>query len=101
VTGSGGVRIRIRKVRYGEVQELRRRERKYRRALEKQGYVTRTLIDDSGCFALVMVEEKASGRTGVLQADGSVVWLDQARGVGALAAAAVSGASIEPPKGSR
>ncbi len=97
----GNVRIRIRKVRYGEVQELRRRERKYRRALEKRGCTTRTLIDDTGCFALVMVEEEASGRTGVLQPDGSVVWLDEAGGVGSLAAAAVSGASIEPPKGSR
>ncbi len=96
MSGSG-VRIRMRRVTYGEVQELRRREKKYRRALRRKGWTTRTLIDRTGCFALVMVEDEAGGRVGVLQADGSVLWLDEARGVGALAAAAVSGAAVEPP----
>ncbi len=94
-------RIGMRKVTYAEVQELRRREKKYRRNLKKRGYTTRTLIDETGCFALVMVEDEANGRTGVLRPDGQVMWLDEVRGVGALAAAAVSGASIEPPEGSR
>ncbi len=98
---TGGVRIGVRRLTYAEVQELRRREKKYRRSLRKRGYTTRTLVDDSGCFAVVMVEDEANGRRGVLRPDGEVVWLDEVRGPGALAGAAASGASLEPPEGSR
>ncbi len=98
---TAGVRIAMRKLTYAEVQELRRREKKYRRSLRKRGYITRTLVDDSGCFAVVMVEEEATGRRGVLRPDGQVCWLDEVRGPGGLAGAAASGASLEPPEGSR
>jgi len=96
----GGLRLETRKLTPAEKREIRRRERKHRDRLARQGYTTQAVVDDSGTFAVVLVEDPASGRKGMLLPDGKVRWVDQAMGPGALADAAVSGVSIDgtPPE---
>lgn len=85
----------MRKLSKAEKREVERRERKYRHKLAEQGLVTRTLVDHSGCFAIVMVEDPGSGRTGLLLPNGNVRWVDEAGRIGGLADAAMSGVTIK------
>jgi hypothetical protein len=85
----------MRKLTPAEKREIKRRERKYRDKLARQGYTTHALVDESGSFGVVLVEDRASNRKGLLMPDGKVRWMDQARGPGALADAAVSGVKID------
>ena len=88
-------RVEVRKLTSVEKREVERRERKHRNKLAKQGYQTQALVDESGCFGVVLVSDPNSGKNGFLLPDGSVKWMDQTMGLGALADAAVSGVRVE------
>ena len=88
-------KVEIRKLSAAQRRELARRERRHQRALERQGYTTQMVVDDSGCFGVVVVEDPEAGRTGLLLPDGRVQWTDQAMGPGALADATVRDATID------
>jgi hypothetical protein len=92
---SGKLSLRMRQLTPAERTELKRRERKYRNKLARQGYTTLTLLDESGCFGVVLVEDPESQRRGLLLPDGKVHWMDQAMGPGALAHATLSGVTID------
>ena len=92
---SGKLAIKMRQLTPAERRELGRRERKYRNKLARQGYTTHALLDESGCFGVVLVEDPKSHRRGLLLPDGKVHWMDQALGPGALAHATVSGVTID------
>jgi hypothetical protein len=92
---SGKLTLKMRQLTPAERNELGRRERKYRSKLARQGYMTRALVDESGCFGVVLVEDPESQRRGLLLPDGKVHWMDQAMGPGALAHATVSGVTID------
>ena len=92
---SGKLRVEMRKLTPAEKREIKRRERKYRDRLAQQGYTTHALIDETGSFGVVLVEDRAAARKGLLLPDGKVRWMDQPMGPGALADAAVTGVSID------
>ncbi|HSJ20998.1 MAG TPA: hypothetical protein VK964_10520 [Nocardioidaceae bacterium] len=87
--------VKVRKLTEGEKREIERRERKHRARLSRLGYTTRALVDTTGRFGLVMVEDRELGRTGLLLPHGDVRWLDEAMGPGAFSDAVVSGIEID------
>jgi hypothetical protein len=86
--------VEVRKLTRDEKTEIERRERKHRDHLARMGYVTRALVDESGCFGVVLVEDPETQRKGLLLPDGRISWIDEAI-PGTLADAAVSGVTIE------
>lgn len=89
------VRLLLRRANPAEIRELERRERRHRQRLREAGCTGRVVVDDSGCFAAVLVERQSDGRLGFLDPDGEVRWLDEARGIGALAPAVAGSVRLE------
>lgn len=87
--------VEMRKLTPAQKRELERRERKYRNKLARLGYTTVPLVDESGVFGVVLVEDPKSQREGLLLPDGKVRWMDSAKGPGALVDGAVSGVSFD------
>jgi hypothetical protein len=86
--------VEMRKLTASEKRSIERRERKHRSRLARLGFTTRALVDESGLFGVVMVEDPASGRTGLLLPDGEIRWIGEAMSPGALADATLSGIKI-------
>ena len=93
------LRVRLRPLTPSDVRGLERRERRHRERLRRAGCRSRVAVDTSGCFGVVLVEEEGTGRFGFLDGDGRVRWLDEARGIGALAPAVAGGVLFEPEVG--
>lgn len=87
-------RMEVRKLTATEKRELERRERRHRDKLERQGYETSALVDESGCFGVVLVTDPNTGSKGFLLPDGKVRWMNEAMVPGGLADAAVSGIKL-------
>jgi hypothetical protein len=87
--------VELRKLSSSERREIERLERHHRSRLSRLGWATRVLVDESGCFGVVLVEDLESERKGLLLPDGNVRWMDEAMGPGAFADATVSGVTIE------
>ncbi|MFF3335527.1 hypothetical protein ACFYWX_39350 [Streptomyces sp. NPDC002888] len=79
-----------RKLTSAQKHEIAHRERRHRSRLARLGYTTRTLIDEAGCFGIVLVEDPTAHRVGLLLPDGQVRWMQGSMRPGALSDAAVS-----------
>ena len=89
------LRVVLRPATAAEIRDLEARERTHRAALRQAGLSSRVVVDEGGIFAAVLVEHEASGRRGFLDEEGQVLWLDEARGIGALAPAVAGGPRLE------
>lgn len=79
-----------------ERRQLERRERRHRERLEAEGYQTQAMVDESGCFGIVLVVDPEDGRRGLLLRNGRVRWMDGTPMTpGALADAAITGVMID------
>lgn len=68
---------------------LDRRKERYRDQLEAQGLEVAVASGDGGFFAGVLVVDPDDKRFGFLEEDGSVSWIGEADGFGALGSAVV------------
>ncbi len=88
-------RMEMRKLTTAEKKEVEQREREHREKLAHQGYTTQALVDETGCFGIVLVSDPKLGRKGLLLPNGNVRWIDFELRPGVLADAAVTGISID------
>ena len=87
--------VEMRKLTAAQKREIENRKLKYRDDLASRGYSSQALVDESGVFGLVLVEDPQSQRRGLLLGDGSIRWMDEALGPGGLADGAVSGVTVD------
>jgi hypothetical protein len=88
--------IEMRKLTRSEKRAIEQREKKYKDKLAELGYESRVLIDQTGCFAIVMVEDPVTGRKGLMLPNGKVRWTDEAKmAIGGLADTVVSGVNLK------
>lgn len=94
--GKRKLQMKMRKLSRSEKETLKRREQKYKERLSEQGYNSYVMVDQTGCFAIVMVEDPETGRKGMLLPSGKIRWTDTKKmTIGGLADTVVSGVTIK------